>query len=112
MKKAFGLAALLAPLCWQMPALAHAGGKHVMGTVKAVDDQSLTVSTRDRKEVKVKFDAETRFEKSGKPASPKDLSVGERVVVHTRSAKDGAPAALIKFGAQKTAGAPKQGHQH
>ena len=113
MKKGFGLAALLAAaLSWQAPALAHGGSEHLMGTVKAVDDQSLTVDTKNRKEAKVKVDADTKFEKSGQPATAKDLSVGDRVVVHTRSGKGRQTAVLVKFGPQKTAEAPKQGHQH
>jgi hypothetical protein len=111
MKKGLGMAALLAAaLSWQAPALAHGGSEHLMGTVKAVDDQSLTVETKS-KEVKVKLDPDTKFEKSGAAATAKDLSVGERVVVHTRDAKDGQTAVLVKFGAKtKTAEAPA--HQH
>jgi hypothetical protein len=112
MKKGLGMAALLAAaLSWQAPALAHGGSEHLMGTVKAVDDQSLTVKTKS-KEVKVKLDLDTKFEKSGAAATAKDLSIGERGVVHTREAKDGQTAALVKFGATKTAEAPAQGHNH
>jgi hypothetical protein len=80
---------------------AHGGGKHVMGTVKAVDNETLTIETKDRKEVKVTADQQTRFEKSGAHATLKDLGIGERVVVHTaKPDKSGAmKAVLVKFGA-------------
>jgi hypothetical protein len=92
---------------------AHGGGKHVMGTVKAVEDKGLTVETTDKKEVKVTIDASTKVEKAGAPASLKDLNAGDRVVVHTaKPDKSGIlKAVLVKFGAP-TAAAHPAGHDH
>ncbi len=73
-----------------------------MGTVKAIDASALTVETMDKKEVKIVVDEKTKFEKGSAAASWKDLSVGERVVVHTMK-KPGAAelvAILVKFGVQ------------
>jgi hypothetical protein len=93
--------AMLVALALPASALAHGGGEHIMGTVKAVDATSLTVETKDKKEVKVLFDDKTKFEKGGATASAKDVSVGARVVVHTAK-KAGATeptAVLVKLGA-------------
>src|SRR5947207_13771441 len=88
---------LLAPLL----SFAHGGGKHVMGTVKAVEDRTLTIETRDKKEVKVNADEQTKFEKSGAAVTIKDLGVGDRVVVHTAKLDRSVAmmAVLSRFGA-------------
>jgi hypothetical protein len=95
-------------------ALAHGGGKHVMGTLKSVEDKALTVQTKDRKEVNVAVDQDTRFDKAGVPATIKDLAPGERVVVHT--AKPTRPgelkAVLVKFGASPGGTPPHETHEH
>ena len=85
---------------------AHGGGDHIKGTLSATDESSLTVATVDKKQVRVTVDASTKFEKAGAPATQGDLTVGERVVVHTATAdKSGqARAVLVKFGIPRTAG--------
>ncbi len=72
--------ALLA-LLTALPLTAHEGGTHVMGTIKNVAEKSLTIETRDKKEVVVVVDEKTKFENNGKPATLKDLKTGARVVV-------------------------------
>lgn len=92
--------ALIVALAFPAIALAHGGGEHFMGTVKAVDEKGMTVATKDKKDVKVVFDHKTRFEKDGAPSDVKAVSVGERVVVHTAK-KEGSGdvlAVLVKFG--------------
>lgn len=79
-------------------AFGHAGGAHVMGTVKAVDDKSITVADADGEETKIAIDDKTTVEQSGKAAMVKDIKSGERVVVHTRKGDNGPVAVLIKFG--------------
>ena len=99
-------------LAFPMFAFAHGGGMHVMGTVKAIDDKTLTVETKQNKEVKVGIDDKTKFEKGGAVASIKDVVAGERVVVHTaKPDKTGAlTAALVKFGQSPTGAAHPAGH--
>ncbi|HKA89960.1 MAG TPA: DUF5666 domain-containing protein [Haliangiales bacterium] len=97
--------ALVVALIIPASAFAHGGGQHIMGTVKAVDAKSLTVETTEKKQVKVAFDEQTRFEKAGASASAQDLSVGERVVVHTTTRPGVAEpvAIMVKFGARDSA---------
>jgi hypothetical protein len=64
-----------------LPLAAHEGGTHVMGTIKRSGEKSLTIETRDKKEVVVVIDEKTKFEKNGKTATAKDLKAGARVVV-------------------------------
>lgn len=106
--------ALTLAVALTVPALAfgHGGGEHVMGTVAAIQPNTLTVETTEKKRVEVSVDDGTKFEKSGAPAAMKDLTVGERVVVHTaKPAKLAKPgelkAVLVKFG-PRAAG----GHEH
>jgi hypothetical protein len=63
---------------------AHAGMEHVMGTVIAVTDSSITVETVQHKQVTVLLDPSTKFTHSNTQASLKDLKVGDRVVIHAK----------------------------
>jgi hypothetical protein len=92
---------------------AHGGGKHYLGTVKAVDEKAITIETQDKKEVTVTLDAKTKFEKSGAAATFKDVAAGERVVLHTaKPDKAGVvKAVLVKFGTPPAAPAGRpSGH--
>ena len=84
-------------------ALAHGGGDHLMGTVKTIDEKSITLTTQDGKEVTASLTAETKFERDGKPASAKDAAAGDRVVVHTAKKDASAPytANLVKLSSKK-----------
>src|SRR5713226_854555 len=62
--------------------LAHGNEKHVMGKVTSISDKSITVETTTKQSVTVELAEQTKFEKSGSPASLKDLKVGDRVVIH------------------------------
>lgn len=92
----------IAVLAFSAVAMAHGGGEHFMGVVKAIDDKGMTFELKDKKDVQVVFDDKTKFEKDGAPSSAKALSVGERVVVHTAK-KEGpgnARAVLVRFGSK------------
>jgi Heavy metal binding domain/Domain of unknown function (DUF5666) len=94
------LAALVVPLA-ALPLAAHEGGTHVMGTIKNVSEKSLTIETRDKKEVVVVVDEKTKFEKNGKPATANDLKAGTRVVVDVEKGqtKEALVAKEVKIGA-------------
>ncbi len=81
-------------------AFAHNGIEHVMGTVTAVSDTSITVDTVKHTAVTVMVDPSTTFTNKNAKASLKDLKVGERVVIN---AKEGADKKLqgisVKWGA-------------
>ena len=90
---------LVTALALPVAALAHGGGEHLMGTVKSVDQKSLTLETKEKREVRVVFDEKTKFEKDGAASNAKELAAGTRVVVHTAKTKGvSAPLAiLVKF---------------
>jgi len=93
-------------------ALAHGGGAHYKGTVKAVGDKQLSIETEEKEDVTVLFDEKTKFEKESGAATAGDLAIGARVVIHTAKAEGAGPAraTVVKIGsapAQKVeAGGP------
>ncbi|HEX6738705.1 MAG TPA: DUF5666 domain-containing protein [Vicinamibacteria bacterium] len=66
-----------------LPALAHGGHEHVMGTVKSVDTQArkVEVTTVRGKVVTVLVDDKTKYSRGKAAASEKELAVGEKVVI-------------------------------
>ena len=103
-----GLAALATFAALPGAALAHGGVEHLMGTVKSADDKSITVQTKNGKEVRAAIDASTKFEKAGAAATAKDVTVGERVVVHAKKSGDAMTAVMVKIG---DAGKGHKGHE-
>lgn len=79
-------------------AFAHGNLAHILGTVVAITDHSVSVKTADGTVKEVAFDGETHFLKSGSPAAAKDLAIGTRVVIHAHQNGDKFHAAEIKFG--------------
>jgi hypothetical protein len=96
------IAALLLAL---IPALVHAHGGmiHVMGTVTALTDTSMTVETTDKKTVQIALTDATTFQNGSKPSTKKDLKVGDRVVVHAASVKGVLQAHEVRFSEATTA---------
>src|SRR5438128_1742361 len=82
-------------------AVAHGKEKHVMGTVTSISDSSITVESTAKKSVTVDENDKTKFEKSGSPATLKDLKVGDKVVVHADVSGDKLVANEVHFGAMK-----------
>jgi len=81
-------------------AFAHNGIEHVMGTVTAVTDKSITVDTTQHKSVTVMVDASTTFTNKTDKGSLKDLKVGERVVINAKEGADHKLQAVsVKWGA-------------
>jgi ribosomal protein S1 len=98
MKRSVAVITLLFAL--SVMALAHGTGKHVMGTVTSISDSSITVETTAKKSVTVDVSDKTKFEKSGSPATLKDLKVGDKVVVHADVSGDKLVANEVRFGAK------------
>ena len=87
---------------------AHAGMEHVMGTVAAVTDNSITVDTVQHKQVTVLLDPSTKFTHNDAQASLKDLKIGDRVVIHAKpNAEKKLVGIIVKWGA---AGAAHSDH--
>lgn len=79
-------------------AFAHEGGKHVLGTVKSIDSDAITVVTTKNETVTVKVLPTTKFIKSGQPSSLQDLKAGERVVIHAKQNGTSLEAEQVQFG--------------
>lgn len=80
-------------------ALAHGGAKHVMGTVTAIEKNSITVNTTTDQLVEITIAAKTTYQRSGKTAAAGDLKVGDRVVVEAHETAGKLEAEGVRFGA-------------
>ena len=69
-------------------AFAHNGVEHVMGTVTALTDSSITVNTVKHTSVTVLIEPTTKFSKNDAQASRKDLKVGDRVAIDAKENSD------------------------
>ena len=96
---AFASVFVLAIVRFTSVAVAHGGQEHVMGTVKAVDEGSITVTTTARKDVTVQLDPSTKFHKGNSAATAKDVIVGDRVVIHAKRGASGLTATVVKVAA-------------
>jgi len=76
---------------------AHGGMIHVMGTVTAVTDHSVTVETTDKKSVEVFLTDTTTYMDGSKPSSKNELKVGDRVVIHAVKVKEALQAHEVRF---------------
>jgi len=100
--QAVSLAVILVALA--MPAFAHGGFDHVMGTIVKVADNVLTVKTA-KGNVDVKLDEKTELTKNGQKGQLADLTPGARVVVDIPEGSKDKIAHSVKIGA-----APPTGH--
>ena len=91
---------------------AHGGAEHVMGKVKAMTSDSITVVTKTGAVKTVGFDASTKFIKSGEAATAKDLKVGDRVVIEVHEMGSKLHAAEVRFGKSSSASAAAESHPH
>ena len=74
--------------------------ENVMGTVKAISANSITVETmgKEPKPVTVTLLTSTKFIKDGADTSAKDLKVGDRVVVTVKLNGDKLEVVRVVFG--------------
>lgn len=87
--------------CASLIAYAHEGMIHVMGTVTALTENSVTVVTSENKSIVVVLVETTTYEKGTQPAVRKDLKIGDRVVIHAVKVKDALNAQNIRFSESK-----------
>jgi hypothetical protein len=83
---------------------AHGNMEHILGTVTAITESSLSVRTRDGATKTVKFDSETKFVKGDGAATIKEVQVGSRVVIHAHNKNNSLYAAEVKIGADAGTG--------
>lgn len=96
--------ALICALLLGTLAFAHGGMEHVVGTVTALTDQSITVKTRDGAIKTMEFDGATKFVKGDAAATVKDVRVGSRVVIHAQNHDNTLHAAEVQIGADAPPG--------
>ena len=99
MKRIVAVVTLLFAL--SLMAIAHGNEKHVMGTVTSISDSSITVESTAKKSVNVDVNDKAKFEKSGAPATLKDLKVGDKVVIHADVSGTKLVANEVHFGTKK-----------
>ncbi len=98
------VAAVLALMAMAVTAFAHNGVEHVMGTITAVTDTSITVSTVKHTSVTVALDPSTTFSNNNAQAGQKDLKVGQRVVINAKPGSDHKLSAVsVRWGANSSA---------
>jgi hypothetical protein len=95
------ISALFCTLLLSTATFAHAGMEHVMGTVTAITDHSLSVKTSDGAVTTVDFDGETRFLKGDAAATVMDVQVGSRVSIHAHKRNNSLHAAQVKIGTNR-----------
>lgn len=94
-------------------ALAHNGIEHIMGTLSAKSDTSVTVETPKHTKVTVLLDKSTAYNFNDNAASLNDLKPGERVVVNVKDDVNDKPHAVsIRWGANSTAAHDHDEHTH
>ena len=90
---------LLATLAATATAWAHNGMTHVMGTIAAISPVSLDVKTTTNKVTTVLVNASTKWMKGSDAIGPKDVKIGDRVVIHAKPVDGKLVAAEVEIGA-------------
>jgi len=88
---------LISSIAW-----AHGDLIHVMETVSTIGAGTITVATISGGEKQVKILATTKFLKGDAAASLRDLSVGDRVVIHAKPNGQVLETTEVKIGTVKT----------
>ena len=108
-KRSTILALLAAILTFGSIARGHEGVEHIMGTVKEIGTNSITVDTVKKTTVTVLLNGSTKFTHNGAAASLKDFKVGQRVVIDAKAnAEKKLVASSVRWGA---GAASKTGHE-
>ena len=80
---------------------AHNGMEHVMGTVTAMTDTSVSVKTMNGTVQTVALTSDTKFLKGDAAITPKDIKVGDHIVIHATKKEGKLIAAEVKVRAMK-----------
>ena len=111
-KSLYSVLAVVALLMGSATAFAHNGVEHIMGTITAITDTTVTVETLKHTAVTVLLDPSTTFTNNDAQASRKDLKVGDRVVVNAKeNASKKLVAVSVKLGAKSTEPADHGAHK-
>ena len=82
-------------------AYAHNGMEHVMGTVTAMTDSSISVKTMNGTVRTVVLSKDTKFLKGDAAITMKQIKVGDHIVIHAAKKEGKLVAAEVKVGAMK-----------
>jgi hypothetical protein len=100
MKKAI-VVFLLALLCAPAP-FAHEGhDEQVLGTVAAIEEDSISIKTKDGKTVAVAMDGETVVLRGEQKVTSADVALGERAVVSVGTKAGKHVATRIRLGPKR-----------
>lgn len=103
------LATLFALVLMVGTAYAHNGMEHVMGTVASLTDGSITVTTTDGKTQTVIVTSDTKYSNTSGTITLKDITVGDRVVIHATKKDGKLSAATVQVSKGKMAGMKMNG---
>ena len=78
--------------------------QHVMGTVTALTETTITVKATDGKTQTVAVTSDTKYSKAQAAVTLKDIKVGDHVVIHATKKGDQLNAAEVKVGAMMMKG--------
>jgi hypothetical protein len=93
-----GILAVCALLILSTFVFAHGNEQHVRGTVAQIDAASIRVKTTDGEEKTVMIAPDTKFVRGTSPATPQDLKVGDRVVIHAKPERGMLHATEVQIG--------------
>ncbi|GKS57109.1 hypothetical protein YTPLAS18_06360 [Nitrospira sp.] len=90
-----------------VPAHAHGTGEHIMGTVTAVSETQLDITTQKGQAMSVRVTEKTEFRPRGKDTTATRPQVGDRVVVEATGKGADMTATEVLFASPKGKGASK-----
>ena len=90
-------------------AYAHNGMIHVLGTVTAINESSISVRETDGKMQTVALTSETKYLRGETVVTPHDIKVGDHVVIHATGKVDHLAAAEVKVGVIRSVNGAKSG---
>ncbi len=82
-------------------AYAHNGMEHVMGTVTAVSDTSISVKATSGTIQNVILTSQTKYLRGDHPVTLKNIQTGDRIVIHATKKADQLMAVEAKAGEKK-----------
>lgn len=80
---------------------AHDGMQHVMGTVTAITDTSVTVKATNGTTPTVVLTADTKYSKGDAAVTLKEIKVGDHIVVHAAKKNGQLTATEVRVGTMK-----------
>ncbi len=82
-------------------AYAHNGMVHVMGTIVAMTDSSISVKAKNEKVQTVALTSGTKYLRGETSVTLKDIKIGDLIVIHATGKPDHLVAAEVKLGTMK-----------